>query len=62
MKTKKLLNQLLTPEEASKRVNVSIFTIYRWIKADKLKAIKLTPRVFRIEPEELKRFLKKHKK
>lgn len=55
------LNNLLTPEQISKKLKVSIFTVYRWIKAGKLKAIKLTPRVFRIEEKELKIFIKKHK-
>ena len=55
------LKGLLTPDDISKKLKVSVFTVYRWIKAGKLRAIKLTPRVFRIEPEELKRFLKKHK-
>jgi excisionase family DNA binding protein len=55
------LNNLLTPEQISKKLKVSIFTVYRWIKSGKLKAIKLTPRVFRIEEKELKTFLNKRK-
>lgn len=55
------LDNLLTPAQVSKRLNVSVFTVYRWIKADKLKAIKLTPRVFRIEEKDLKGFIKKNK-
>jgi len=61
MKGKKALEQLLTSEQIAKKLNISIFTVYRWIKTGKLKAIKLTPRVFRIEEEDLNQFLKKRK-
>ena len=56
------LNNLLTPEHISKKLKVSVFTVYRWIKSEKLKAVKLTPRLFRIEEKDLKDFIKKHKK
>jgi len=52
------LDNLLTPDQISKKLKVSIFTVYRWIKSGKLKAIKITPRVFRIEEKDLKEFLK----
>ena len=55
------LNNLLTPNQISKRLKVSVFTVYRWIKSGKLKAIKITPRVFRINEEDLKDFIKKHR-
>lgn len=61
MKINNTINDLLTPEQVSKKFSVSIFTVYRWIKAGKLKAIKITPRVFRIEEKELSQFIKKHK-
>lgn len=54
-------DKMLTPEEVSEKLKVSVFTVYRWIKAGKLKAIKLTPRVFRIEEKKLKEFLKKYR-
>lgn len=56
------LDNLLTPDQISKKLKVSVFTVYRWIKADRLRAIKITPRVFRIEEKDLKDFIKKHKK
>lgn len=56
------LNNLLTPDQISKKLSVSVFTVYRWIKANKLKAIKITPRVFRIDEKDLNNFIKKHKK
>ena len=61
MGAKNLLEQLLTPKQVAKKLNVSVFTVYRWIKAGKLKAIKLTPRVFRIHKKDLNQFLKRHK-
>ncbi len=61
MKPNRFLNELLTPEQISKKLRVSIFTVYRWIKSGKLKAIKLTPRLFRIDEKDLNQFLKKHK-
>jgi len=55
------LKGLMTPEAVSKKLKVSVFTVYRWIKAGKLRAIKLTPRVFRIDQKDLNQFIKKHK-
>jgi excisionase family DNA binding protein len=62
METEKLLAQLWTPEMIAKRMNVSVFTVYRWIKAKKIKIIKLTARNFRIEEKDLNNFIKQHKK
>ena len=53
--------KLYTPKQVAKMLGVSDFTIWRYIKAGKLKAIKYSARNFRIEESELKRFLKKHK-
>ena len=55
------LDNLSTPDQISKKLKVSVFTVYRWIKSGKLKVIKLTPRVFRIEEKDLKEFLNKRK-
>ena len=55
------LKGLLTPDDISKKLKVSVFTVYRWIKAGKLKAIKFTPRVFRITEKDLNQFIKNHK-
>jgi len=62
MKAEKVLKQLLTPVQVAEMLGLSEFTIYRYIKAGKIKTIKLTPRNFRIEKEELKKFLEKNKK
>ena len=56
------LDNLLTPDQISKKLKISVFTVYRWIKAGKLRAIKITPRLFRIEEKDLNDFIKKHKK
>jgi len=51
-----------TPKQVAKILAVSDFTVWRYIKAGKLKAVKLTARNFRIEEKDLKQFIKKHKK
>ena len=62
MDTETLLKKLLTPKQVAKRLGLkSEFTIYRYIKAGKLKAIKLTERNFRVEEKDLKQFINKHK-
>ncbi|MBU1292324.1 helix-turn-helix domain-containing protein [Patescibacteria group bacterium] len=55
------MNKLFTPKQIANKLGVSEFTIWRYIKAGKLKAIKLTKRNFRIEQKDLNQFLKKHK-
>lgn len=55
------MNKLLTPKQVAKKLGVSEFTIWRYIKAGKLKAIKYTARNFRIAEKDLNQFLKKHK-
>lgn len=53
--------KLLTPEQVAKKLGVSVYTIYRYVKAGKLKAIKYTANNFRIDEEDLIQFLKKQK-
>lgn len=48
--------QLLTPDEAAEICRVSTKTVYRWIKSDDLKAIRLG-RIIRITVHELNRFI-----
>lgn len=61
MQTKTFLKQLLTPKQVANKLGLkSEWTIYRYIKAGKLKAIKLTARNFRIEEKNLNQFIKKH--
>ena len=55
------MNKLLTSKQVANKLGVSEYTIWRYIKAKKLKAIKLTERNFRIEEKDLIQFLKKYK-
>lgn len=55
------MDKLLTPLQVAKKLGVCEHTIYRYIKARKLKVIKLTPRNFRIEKKDFIRFLKEYK-
>jgi len=47
---------LLTIAEVAKDLRVSRRTIKRWIKAGKLKAVRLSPNIVRIETQELDQF------
>lgn len=51
-------NQLLTVDEASKYLRVSIRSIYRYIQAGRLKAYKLP--AWRIKEKDIEKFLEKH--
>lgn len=51
-----------TPQEIADLLRVSRFSVWRYIRSGKLKAIKLTERNFRIEKKELERFLNKRSK
>lgn len=51
-------DQFLTTREATKILKVNVMTIYRYIKAKRLKAYKIG-KEFRIERSELINFLKK---
>ncbi len=55
------MNKLLTPKQVANKLGVSEFTVWRYIKAGKLKAIKYTARNFRIVEKDLIQFLKKCK-
>ena len=52
--------EFYTAEELADKLRVNIMTIYRYIKAGKLKAYKLG-KEFRIDKEEFNRFLNKAK-
>jgi putative molybdopterin biosynthesis protein len=51
-------HEFLTAEEVAEMLKVNIMTIYRYIKADKIKAHKIGKN-FRIEKSEFEAFLKK---
>jgi excisionase family DNA binding protein len=52
--------QFYTPKELANELRVNIMTIYRYIKAKKLKAYKIG-KEFRIDKEEFNKFLNKVK-
>lgn len=47
-------------KEVSKKLKVAYLTVYRWIKAKKLPAYKLGKQ-YRIEKQELEKFINKNK-
>jgi len=46
-----------TPKEVSEKLKLNIRTVYKWIREEKLKAVKLGD-VWRIPESEIKRLLK----
>ena len=52
--------EFYTAQELADKLRVNIMTIYRYIKAGKLKAFKIS-KEFRIEQKEFKKFLDKVK-
>ena len=56
----KIKEQFYTAKELADRLRVNIMTIYRYIKAGKLKAYKIG-KEFRIDKKEFNSFLKKVK-
>jgi len=61
MNTKQFFQEFFKPEQAAKEAKVCVFTIYRWIKARKLTAIRINPSVFLINRKDFREFLKKRK-
>ena len=51
------MSQLLTPEEAAKRLQVSHSTIKRWLRSGTLKGLKPGGKVWRVEEEVLEQFI-----
>ena len=54
----KNINDFYTAEELAEKLRVNIMTIYRYIKAGKIKAYKFG-KEFRVEKNEFESFLKK---
>ena len=55
------IKNIFTPQEVAEKLKVSLRQVYRWIESKKLKTIKLGRRIYRIQEEDLLKFLKKHK-
>ena len=55
------LMKLLTPQEVADMLGVKRSTVWRWVRHGRLKVIKLTGRSYRIDEEDLKKFLNERK-
>jgi len=53
--------QILTPEEVSKIMKVSLKTVYRWISAGKLDASQVGYKTYRIFEQDLILFMKNNR-
>lgn len=51
------LDRLMTVEEVAEHLAVAENTVRRWLKAGKLKGVKLNDRSWRVKPEDLKAWL-----
>ncbi len=60
MNNKNNIGELLTIKEVAEKLRLNPRTVYRLIEADKLKAIKISRKAYRISEKELINFLKKH--
>ena len=56
-----MLEKMYSPEEISSLLNISVATIYRWIKAGRLNAVKISNKVYRISEKSVKEFLENNK-
>ena len=52
--------ELLKSKEAARELQVDIRTLYRYIRQEKLRVVRLSAREFRIRRSELNRFLSEH--
>jgi excisionase family DNA binding protein len=55
------MEKVLTPEEAAEALSVSVFTIKKWLRAGKLKGVKVG-RVWRIRERDIAEFLDESQK
>ncbi len=51
------MSQLLTPEEAADRLQVSLSTVKRWLRNGNLKGVKPGGKVWRVEENSLEQFI-----
>lgn len=55
------MKQLISVKEAAKTASVSTQTVRRWIHSGQLPYMKISARLFRIDPEDLNQFINGHK-
>jgi excisionase family DNA binding protein len=53
-----LNNEVLTPAEVAKTLSVSLATVYKLIADGEIKAVRVGPKLLRIEKRQLDNFLK----
>lgn len=61
MKGEERVDQLLTPEEAAKRLKVSPETIKKWCRSGKLPGVKVSV-LWRVRERDLARFIKERER
>lgn len=55
------MKQLISVKEAAKHADVSTQTVRRWIQSGELPAVKVSARLYRLDPEDLNQFINNHK-
>ena len=50
------MEKMLTPQEVAERYNVSVESVWRWIRVGRLPAMRLTKRNYRIRSADLEAF------
>lgn len=55
------MKQFITIKTAAQTAGVSTRTVFRWIHSGQLPYMKISARLFRIDPEDLTAFLNGHK-
>lgn len=53
-------DELLKPKQVADELQLNILTVYRYIRKEKLRVVRLSAREFRIRRSELNRFLSEH--
>lgn len=52
---------LLTFKEAANRLRVSPYTLKEWVRLRKIRAVKFTPKIIRLEAEAIDQFIRIHR-
>ena len=55
------LEKLLSTQEAADILGVHVQTVRQYIKRGELPAVKISPRLYKIRPEDLERFIEEKK-
>jgi excisionase family DNA binding protein len=48
---------LLTPEEVAERLSISVYTVKDWLRAGKIRGVKVSPRLWRVRESDLQAFI-----